>query len=118
MQFQEDVFPFKNFIKTVSPPPSLIVEAIDTDWIQPATTPISPDTHPTDTLPMEPSILEDATPASPIMPETAESSTPNAVSPPLELLGRGHRSKKPSVLLKDFVTHHVHSPLTHAIWSL
>lgn len=122
VQFQEDVFPFMNFTENVSTSPSQRVEDIDTDWILPVTTPISlveasPDTHPTDTLPMEPSISNDATPISPIVSETTESPTPAAVSPPPEVLGRGHRSKKPSVLLKDFVTHHVHSPLTHAFSS-
>lgn len=78
-----------------------------TDMISPTehSVPSTPSTSPTSTpklsaTPSTPAVIP-TSPTSQLQSTPAESSSPGL----LEVLGRGHRTKKPSVLLKQYTTH-------------
>ncbi|CAA7059556.1 unnamed protein product [Microthlaspi erraticum] len=134
VQFQENVFPFHT--SKIEPSPPLQTEAtVDDDWAVPPAlfTPVSPISPvieldherepdpvelptPTDPLPEPPTEISSPVVASPAtdVPSDQDDSPPPSPGLP-ELLGRGHRSKKTSILLKDFVTQNVHYSPSHAL---
>ena len=117
-------------------PTTTMLEAIDDDWIMPAipassiplveiTTPEnenpSEEPHPASDIPVTLEISSSSPSGKPPSPDVSSSTSPSPVvtetkdtpTAPAEILGRGQRTKKPSVLLRDFVTKHVHS--SHAL---
>ncbi|CAA7027431.1 unnamed protein product [Microthlaspi erraticum] len=128
VQFQENVFPFHLTVTESSPAtPLLSPDAIiDDDWnfTPPLIPPLVVIPSTTETEPPPEPVIEPNTVITPAVSALESTETDNASnheetpppSPGLpELLGRGHRSKKTSVLLKDFVTQNVHYSPSHAL---
>lgn len=98
------------------------VESVDVDWTPPPTGDLSPVTlaevsHDIQLVKLastEPVPTDDATDMAVTPLVTTESDESHTVASS-EQLGRGHRSNKPSVLLKDFVTSNVHSSSGHSL---
>lgn len=138
--FSETKFPGVDTGEYVTPPLHTFDPTID-DWLFPTSdlrgslvspVPEAPVTGPatassslplpTNSTPSTPttSVLNDLSAMTPNSPPPAPPASPDevhATSPGIpEILGRGHRCKNPSVLLKDFVTHSatLHPPLAHS----
>lgn len=130
VQFQEDVFPFMDMKDSDSQTPAP-AEIIDSDWslpvpsiatwIPPAVVPA--ETQLTETQPDETVLIDtpqpdtDTAASTPVISEDTAPSNDESINVTAtpELLGCGHRLKKPSVLLRDYVTQNVHSSSSHAL---
>lgn len=144
VRFKEDIFPFSELTQPMPSSQQGPADLISDEWILPAPAPVPLLVAPTSTI-LGPAVLDsthvpvpEVPASSPVpVPEVHASSPvlapevhasshvlvaevpdspPEPMSPGLpELLGRGHRPKKPSVLLKDYVTQHEHSSSSHAL---